>query len=103
MGYSLGIALVLLTAKLLSIAGIGGFIAGSFSRRLAVALALGAAFGIIDSIILSMQWASQIPAASWYFAIIAGCGMASLGWALKGRKRLKPTGFLTSTREPPKD
>ena len=77
---------MMLLAKLLSIAGVGGLVSGLLTRRAWLAVALGATWGIADTVVLSTQWASPVPEAAWVFAVIAGVGTALLGWLVKGRK-----------------
>lgn len=98
----MGFSLMMLSAKLLSIAGIGGLISGLFSRRIWVAITLGAAWGVADTVVLSAQWSSPVPAAAWVFAVVAGVGAALLGWLVKGRKR-GATQQVHATQEQPRD
>lgn len=101
MSYSLGIAAAAITVKIFSLAGAGGLIAGYFSRKIIAALALGASFGILDTLVLGALKEIPLPLSSWLFALVAGCGMAMLGWLLKGRRR--STEPALSVREQPRD
>jgi hypothetical protein len=74
-------------AKLLSIAGIGGLIAGLFAKKWAVAAGLGVALGIVDTLLLASIQYTDIAPISWAMAIIVAVLMATLGWWCRGRRR----------------
>lgn len=76
-------------AKLLSIAGIGGFIAGLLTRHLLVALALGAALGVVDTLVLASLRYTGVSAVSWIMAIFVAMLMATVGWFIRSRRATK--------------
>lgn len=83
----MAIILGIFIAKLLSIAGIGGLIAGLFIRRWPMAAGAGVALGIVDTLVLaSMRYTVVVPI-SWIMAILVAVLTATLGWWLRGRKR----------------
>lgn len=77
-------------AKLLSIAGIGGFIAGLFIRKWPAAAAAGIAMGVLQTLVLSAVRDTPVGAFSWIMAIFVAVLMATLGWWIRtGRHRNK--------------
>ena len=79
--------LVILLAKLLSIAGIGGLIAGFFIRHWPIAAGAGVALGVIDTLALASMRGTGVAPISWIMAILVAVLTATLGWWLRGRKR----------------
>lgn len=69
-------------AKLLSIAGIGGFISGLFIRHWSLAAGAGVAFGILDTLVLASVRYTGVAAISWIMAILVAVLTATLGWWL---------------------
>ena len=83
----MGTLLGLFLSKLLSIAGLGGLIAGLFIRHWPVAVGAGLAFGVIDSLVLaSMRYLGLVPI-EWIMAILVGVLAAILGWWFRWQKR----------------
>jgi len=76
----------IILAKVLSIAGIGGLVAGLFIRSLGVAAAIGTACGVVDTAILASMRYTGVEASSWIVAIAVGAAMAALGWVIRGRR-----------------
>jgi hypothetical protein len=76
-------------AKLLSIAGIGGFIAGLLTRHLLVGLALGVALGVVDTLLLASTRYTGVSALSWIMAIFVAMLMATVGWFIRSRRAAK--------------
>ena len=72
-------------AKLLSIAGIGGLIAGHFTRTWPVAVAAGLAMGILDTLLLGGL--HRTTAIDWGVAIVVAVLTATLSWRFRGRKQ----------------
>ena len=74
-------------AKLLSIAGIGGFISGLFIKRWPMAAGVGVTFGVIDTLVLASMRYTGVAPISWIMAIFVAVLTATLGWWLRGRQR----------------
>lgn len=74
-------------AKLLSIAGIGGFISGLFITRWLMAAGVGVVLGVIDTLVLASMRYTGVAPISWIMAIFVAVLTATLGWWLRGRKR----------------
>lgn len=74
-------------AKLLSIAGIGGLIAGLFIRHWPMAAVAGVALGIVDTLVLASTRYTGVAPISWIMAIFVAVLTATLGWWIRGRKR----------------
>lgn len=74
-------------AKLLSIAGIGGLIAGLTAQKWSTAAGVGVALGIVDTLILTSIRYTNIAPISWAMAIFVAVLMATLGWWLRRRRR----------------
>lgn len=83
MGVLLGISL----AKLLSIAGIGGLIAGLFIRQWTIDAGGGVALGVVDTLELASTRYTGVAPISWIMAILVAVLTATLGWWLRGRLR----------------
>lgn len=75
-------------ANLLGIAGIGGFIAGLLIRHWAVAAGAGVALGVIKTLVLASTRYIGVAPISWIMAILVAVLTATLGWWLRGRKRI---------------
>ena len=74
-------------AKLLSIAGIGGFFSGLFIRRWPMAAGVGVALGVVDTLVLASMRYTGVAPISWIMAIFVSVLTATLGWWLRGRNR----------------
>lgn len=74
-------------AKLLSIAGIGGLIAGLFIRHWLMAAVAGMALGVVDTLVLASTSYTAVAPISWIMAIFVAVLTATLGWWICGRKR----------------
>ena len=74
-------------AKLLSIAGIGGFISGLFLRKWPHAVLSGVVFGVIDTLFLASTRYTGVAPISWIMAVLVAVIMALIGWSIRGRKR----------------
>lgn len=83
MGTLLGIFL----AKLLSIAGVGGFISGLFIKQWPMAAGVGVALGVIDTLVLASTSYTGVAPISWIMAIFVAVLTSTLGWWIRGRKR----------------
>jgi hypothetical protein len=77
-------------AKLLSIAGIGGLIAGLLTRNILVALSLGLALGVVDTLLLASMRYTGVSPLSWIMAIFVAMLMATVGWFLRTHINTKP-------------
>lgn len=78
--------LATLLAKLLGIAGLGGFVSGLCIRSLTLALCGGATAGVLGQIVLVSLRSTSVGVVSWVAAIIAGLLAALIGWAVRGRR-----------------
>jgi len=74
-------------AKLLGIAGIGGFIAGLFIKNWPMAAGAGVALGVLSTLILASTTETGVDPISWIMGILVGVLTATLGWWFRGRKR----------------
>jgi phosphotransferase system glucose/maltose/N-acetylglucosamine-specific IIC component len=83
----MAVLLGIFLAKLLSIAGIGGFISGLFIKRWPMAAGVGVTLGVIDTLVLASMRYTGVAPISWIMAIFVAVLTATLGWWLRGRKR----------------
>jgi hypothetical protein len=83
----MAVLLAIFLAKLLSIAGIGGFISGLLIKQWPMAAGVGVAFGVIDTLVLASMRYTGVAPISWIMAIFVAVLTATLGWWLRGRKR----------------
>ena len=83
----MAVLLGIFLAKLLSIAGIGGFISGLFINRWPMAAGVGVALGVIDTLVLASMRYTGVAPISWIMAMLVAVLTATLGWWLRDRKR----------------
>ena len=81
----MGALIGILLAKLLSIAGVGGFVCGLLIKRWHHVLVAGTVCGIIDTVVLASTRYTTVEPIGWIFAILVGILMAIVGWRVRGR------------------
>jgi hypothetical protein len=83
----MAVLLGIFPAKLMSIAGIGGIVAGLMIKNWPMAASAGVAFGILDTLVLASVRVTGVESISWIMAILVAVLTATLGWWVRGRKQ----------------